>query len=165
MLEPGSSISFRLAGGQGPALVTRCQTHREDIQRAGTFGNYVKQHYNSWVAFARETGHGNDIKPILVTGVDRTRYFAMMCYSNDDDDLRSEFTTSVLRDAPASVWGTWHTTGFVHTSCGPQLRSSPSPTQTMDLAPSGSNDAEKISDEHDQCVFIRYYRGWGSPRS
>jgi L-rhamnose isomerase len=60
--------------------VTKCQTHREDIQRAGTFENYVKQHYNSWVAFARETGHGNDINPVIVTGLDRTRYFAMMSY-------------------------------------------------------------------------------------
>jgi len=157
MLEPGSSISFRLAGGQGAALVTKCQTHREDIQRAGTFENYVKQYYNSWVAFARETGHGNDINPVLVTGVDRTSDFAMMCYSNDDDDLRSEFTASVLGVASASVWGTWHTTGFVHTSCGPQLRSSSSPIQTMDLTPSGNNDAETFSDGYDQCVFVRYY--------
>ena len=137
--------------------MTRCQTHREDIQRAGTFENYVKQHYNSWVAFARETGHGNDINPVLVTGVDRTRDFAMMCYSNDDNDLRSEFTTSVLGVASTSVWGTWHTTGFIHTSCGPQLRSSPSPTQTMGSVPSGNNDAGAVSDGYDQCVFVRYY--------
>ena len=137
--------------------MTRCQTRREDIQRAGTFENYVKQHYNSWVAFARETGHGNDINPVIVTGVDRTKDFAMMSYSNDDDDLRSEFTTSVLWDAFASVWGTWHTSGFVHTNCGPQLRFSPSPTQTVDLTSFGNNNTETVSDEYDQCVFVRYY--------
>jgi len=157
MLEPGSSISFRLAGGQGAALLTKCQTHGEDIQRADTFETYVKQHYNSWVAFARETGPGNDINPVLVTGVDRTKDFAMMCYSDDDDDLRSQFTTSVPGVTSAPVWGIWDTTGFVHTSCGPQLRSSPSPTQTMDLTPSGNKDEETVSDGYDQCVFVRYY--------
>ena len=136
--------------------MTKYQTHREDIQRAGTFDNYVKRHYNSWVAFARETGHDNDINPVIVTGVDRTKDFAMMSYLSDDDHLRSEFTTLDLRDAFASVWGIWHTSGFVHTNCGPQLRSSPSPTQAVDLASSGNNNTETVSDEYDQCVFVRF---------
>ena len=158
VLEPGRKISFRLVGGQGAALVTKYRTHREDIQRAGTFENYVKQHYNSWVAFARETGHGNDINPVLVTGVDRTKDFAMMSYSNDDDDdeLRCEFTTSVSGGAFTSVWGTWHTTGFIHTNYGPQLHPTPF-VQTMDSTPSRINSTEPVSDEYDQCAFVRYY--------
>jgi len=154
MLEPGYSISFRLAGGQGAALVTKYQTYREDIQRAGTFENYAKQHYDSWVTFARETGHGNDINPILVTGVDRTKDFAMVSYSNDDDDLKAEFSPSVPGAASAIIWGTWHTTGFAHTNCGPQLHSSPS---TAGPAPSGDDSTETVLDEYDQCVFVRYY--------
>ena len=148
--------SLRLAGGQGAALVTKYQTRREDIQRAGTFENYVKRHYKSWVAFARETGHGNDINPVLVTGVDMTRDFAMMSYSNDDEDLRCEFTTSALEGTSTSIWGTWHTTGPVHTNCGPQLCSSPSP-KIADAVVSDASSAGIISDEYDQCVFIRYY--------
>ena len=136
--------------------MTKYQTHREDIQRAGTFENYVKRHYNSWVAFARETGHGTDINPVLVTGVDMTRDFAMMSYSNDDDDLNCEFTTSASEGASATVWGTWHTTGPVHTNCGPQLCSLPSP-QIMDAVTSDVNNAATNSDEYDQCVFVRYY--------
>lgn len=151
MLESGSTISFRLAGGQGAALVTKYRTYREDIQRAGTFEKYAKEHYASWVTFARETGHGNDINPVLVTGVDRTREFAMMSYSNDDDDLRSEFTISVSGVDPASGWGTWHTTGFVFTNCGP---SSPRP---MELTLVADNNTEIGSDWYNQCVFVRYY--------
>lgn len=150
------SVSFRLAGGRGAALVTRCLTYREDIQRAGTFERYAKEHYASWVAFARETGHGNDINPVLVTGVDRTKDFAMMSYSNDDDDLRSEFTAPVSGVASASVWGTWHTTGFIHTNCGPQLCCPPS-TPTTDFTSPGNNNTETISDWYTQCVFVRYY--------
>ena len=108
MLESCRSISFRLSGGQGAALVTKYQTFREDIQRAGTFEKYVKEHYASWVEFVSVTGHGDNINPVLVTGIDRTRDFAMMSYSNDDDDddLRSEFITSVPGDPSASAWGT-----------------------------------------------------------
>ena len=156
MLESGRTISFRLSGGQGAALVTRYQIRREDIERAGTPEKYIKEHYASWVEFASVTGHG-DINPILVTGVDRTGDFAMMSYDDDDGDLRSEFTTSVPGDPSASAWGTWYITGFIHTNCGPQLRFSPSSIQTMVSVASGSNDTGHVSDEYDQCVFVRYY--------
>jgi len=155
MLEPGSSIAFQLTEDQGAALVTKYQTYREDAQRERTFEEYTKVHYNSWVAFAREAGHGNDIKPVLVTGVDMTRDFAMMAYSGDDVDMASEFTTSV--PGVASAWGSWRTTGSVYTNCGPQLCRPPSPTQTTDLTPSGNSHTETVSDEYNQCVFVRYY--------
>jgi len=145
--------------------VTRCFTYREDIQRAGTFERYTKEHYASWVTFARETGHGNDINPVLVTGVDRTRDFAMMSYSGGGNDLMSEFIAPVSGAASASAWGTWNTTGFVHTNCGPQLCCPPSPT--TNLTSSGNNNTETISDWYNQCVFVRYYtvrRKLGVPR-
>ena len=143
MLESGSTISFRLTGRRGAALVTRHETYSENIQRHGTFEKYAKKHYASWVTFACETGHGDDIKPVLVTGVDRTRDFAMISYSNSDDDMSSEFTISAPEEVFTSTWGTWHTTGFVFTNCGPQL--------------SGDNNTESDSDLYDQCVFVRYY--------
>ena len=156
MLEPGRSIPFRLSQGHGAILVTKYPTLREDIQRTGTFEKYIKEHYTSWVEFASATGHGN-INPILVTGIDRTKDFAMISYSNDDgddDDMRSEFITSVPGEA--SAWGSWNTTGFVHANCGPQLYFPPS-TRTPSSTPSGSNDVEPVSDEYDQSVFVRYY--------
>lgn len=109
------------------------------------------------MAFARETGHGNDINPVLVTGIDRTREFAMMSYSSDDDDLRSEFTISVSGADSTSAWGTWHTTGFVFTNCGPQLCCPPSSTQSIELTLGGDNNTEIGSDWYNQCVFVRYY--------
>ena len=155
MLEPGSSISFQLTENQGAALVTKYLTHREDIQLAGNFEKYVKDHYDSWVTLARDSGHGNDIRPVLVTGVDMTRDFAMMSYLGNGVNLTSEFTTSA--PGVGSVWGTWRTTGLVHTNCGPHMCYSPSPTQTTDPVLSGNSDAETVSDEDNQCVFVRYY--------
>jgi hypothetical protein len=140
--------------GHGAALVTKHSIYREDMQRAGILEKYTKEHYNSWVNFAKDTGHG-DINPILVTGVDRTRDFAMLCYSKDDDELRCEFTTS----APGRpTWGTWHKTGSVYTTHGPQPRHPPSSVQMASSTFSCTdNHAGPAEDEYNQCVFVRYY--------
>jgi len=159
MLEPGISISFELTEKQGVALVTKYRTYREDAELESAFKAYTKRHYDSWVAFARDTGHGDDIRPVIVTGVDMTRDFAMMAYANSGASLASEFTTSVPTVASASVsaWGTWRTEGLVHTNCGPRLCRPPSSTQTADPTSLGDNGAETVPDEYNQCVFVRYY--------
>jgi hypothetical protein len=158
MLESGFSISFQLTKEQGAALVTKYPTYREDIQRERIFKEYTKRHYDSWVAFASEIGHGDDVRPVLVTGADMTRDFAMMAYADNGVSASSEFTTSIpmIGSASASAWGTWRTKGLVHTNCGPQLCRPPSSTQTKDSTPSGNNGAEIIP-EYNQCVFVRYY--------
>ena len=143
--------------------MTKYPTLREDIQPAGTPKNYIKKHYSSWVEFASANGHGDDINPVLVTGVDRTRDFAMMSYSknDDDEDLTCKFFPAA-GDTPTSVWGTWNTTGFVHTNCGPKLYFPPPPTRTVSSTPSESDTAGVVSDDYNQCVFVRYYymRKW-----
>ena len=146
LLEPGSKISFQLTGDRGAALLAKHQIYREDVQLEGTFRDYTKGHYDSWVKFARERGHPSDIKPVLVTGVDMTKDFAMVVYSKDDDDLTAEFTISA--PGVASPWGTWRAPGVVHTNCGPQLRRPP-----LD----DSRSTEVDSDHSTQCVFVRYY--------
>ena len=158
-LEPGFSISFELSEKQGAALVTKYPTYREDIQREQIFEEYTKRNYDSWVAFARGAGHGSDVKPVLVTGVDMTRDFAMMSCSSNGVRLKSEFTVSVpgLASASASAWGTWRTEGLVHTNCGPQQCLPPSSTQPVASTSSGTSHAEPVSEEYNQCVFVRYY--------
>ena len=99
MLEPGSGISFQLTGGQGAALLTKHPTYREDARLERNFEEYTKENYDYWVAFARERGHPN-IELILVTGVDMTRDFSMISYSNDGDELMTEFKISAPGVAP-----------------------------------------------------------------
>ena len=158
-LEPGASFSFELTEKQGAALVTKYRTYREDIELEAAFEEYTKRHYDSWVTFARNARHGNDIKPVLVTGVDMTRDFAMIAYSNNSTQLSSEFTTSIplLASASASAWGTWHTHGLVHNNCGPQLCNPPPSSDALDLDPSNGIRADGTPNEYNQCVFIRYY--------
>ena len=157
-LEPGFSVSFQHSRRQGAALVTKYPTYREDIQREQIFEEYTKRHYDSWVAFTREAGHGNDINPVLVTGVDMTKDFAMMSYSNGAR-LKSEFTVSVpgVASASASIWGTWRTEGLVHTNCGPQQYFLSTPTATPVLPLPGIDETEPVPEDYNQCVFVRYY--------
>jgi len=145
MLEPCSTISFQLTGVHGAALLTKHPTYREDIQLEGMFKEYTKEHFDSWAEFARDRGHPDDIKPVLVTGVDMTRDFAMVTYSKAGEDMTATFTISA--PGVTSPWGTWHTPGVVHTNCGPQPRRHPFDT----------NDMEIDSDASNQCVFVRYY--------
>ena len=128
-MEPGSSFSFELVQKKGAALVTRCFTFREDIDLEAAFEEYTKHHYRSWVSFAREKRLGNDIKPVIVTGVDMTKDFAMMAYSNNGTRLSSKFTISapLAGSSSVTVWGKWDTQGLVHTNCGPYLSTPPPP--------------------------------------
>ena len=160
MLEPGFNISFQLTEKQGAALVTKYPTYREDIRREQVFEEYTKRHYDSWVEFIHGIGDGNDLTPVLVTGVDTTRDFAMMSYSNNGVCKSVEFTISAPGAASASVsaWGLWRTEGsVVHTNCGPQPRCPPSSSQTTNLISSGSSHTETTPDGYNQCVFVRYY--------
>ena len=155
-MAPGVSFSFEITEKQGAALVTKDHTYRADVVRRAAFEEYTKRHYISWVTFARNKQHGSDIKPVLISGIDMTREFAMMAYSNNGTKLSSTFTISVplLASASASVWGKWETQGIVHTNCGPQI--CPLPPLPAAQGPSDIRTRE-IPKQYNQCVFIRYY--------
>ena len=157
ILEPGARFSFELTQERGAALVTRHHTYREDIEHRSVFEEYMKKHYDSWVKFSSK--HGSDVRPILVTGVDMTKDFAMIAYANNSTRLSSEFTVSVplAASASASVWGTWHTEGLVHTNCGPQVCTPPLSPSTSSSHSAGALQDGTIRNEYDQCMFIRYY--------
>jgi len=157
-LEPGAYFSYELTGKRGAALVTRYQTYKEDALKRSAFEQYTKKHYDSWVAFSREKQYGDDVKPVLVYGVDMTKDFAMAAYSSEGTSLAADLTISVptLASASASIWGTWRTRGSAHTNHGPQQCVPPSSTQAID-PPSQSTRVGIVSDDYNQCVFIRYY--------
>ena len=148
-------MAFELTRKQGAALITQHPTYREDIERERTFSNYIKQHYQSWVDFALERGDGDNIRPVLVTGVDLTREFAMVAYSDNHTRMECEFSAAVPGVASASVsaWGSWRAQGLVHTNCGPR----PFPARINRGPSEGPALESEIPDECNQCVFIRYY--------
>ena len=138
-------------------MVTKHETYREDIERRLVFERYTKKHYNSWVDFAREHGHDSNPKPVLVTGVDLTRDFAMVAYSNNSVRMECEFSAAVpaVASASLSLWGRWRTEGLVHTNCGP--RSSAIGTASSSDSGDHATPASTIPSDYNQCVFIRYY--------
>ena len=152
-VEPGARIAFELTSKQGAALITKYPTYRERVERGLRFENYIKRHYESWVEFALEQEHPEDVKPILVTGVSLTREFATVAYSDNRTRMECEFSATLpaVASTSVSVWGSWNTPGLVHTNCGPDF------TQQSPGSSESSAPESKIPDEYTQCVFIRYY--------
>ena len=147
-------MTFELTSKQGAVLITNHSTYQEDVERERNFEIYIKKHYGSWVDFARDRGHGEDIKPILVTGVDLTKQYAMVAYSDNRVDMECDFT--VEDPAPDSVsqsmWGSWRAEGLVYKKCGPTSLS-----RGGTSLGGGSASESTIPEDHNQCVFIRYY--------
>ena len=69
--------------------MTRYPTYREDALLESVFEKYIKRHYEAWVAFARREGYGDDVQPVLVSGLDMTRDFALLAYSNEGASLEA----------------------------------------------------------------------------
>ena len=138
--------------------MTRYQTYKQDALKRAAFERYTKKHYESWVAFSREKQYGDDVRPVLVSGVDTTKDFAMAAYSNEGTSLEADLSISVpmLATASASVWGTWRTRGLAHTNYGPQECVPPSIAQAVGSS-SQPTTPGAISDDYNQCVFVRYY--------
>ena len=156
---PGVKMTFELTSKQGAALITNHPTYREDIERERErhFEIYTKKHFDSWVDFAREIGHGEDIKPVLVTGVDLTKEFSSIAYSDNRTHMECEFSVGAPAVGSASMpaWGSWSTPGLVHTNCGPTQGSAQRYRGTDESPFSGP--VSVIPEDHNQCVFIRYY--------
>ena len=125
LLETGANFSFELTGDRGAALVTRFPTYCEDSLLESTFRRYTVRHYESWVAFARHKEYGDDIQPVLVSGLDMTRDFAMVAYSNESTPLGSSQPFAIPMFASPSFRGTWRTRYSPHINHGPRLRSPP----------------------------------------
>ena len=156
-METGAKVAFELTSNRGAALITDHPTSREGVQLEGEFEDYIKKYYDSWVDFAREKKHGRDVKPVLVTGVDLTKQFATIAYS----DIKTRMLCSFSVGAPAvgsaslSAWGNWDAPSVVHKNCGP----------TMGLIQGNRNQGSEgssisgssIPEDRDQCVFVRYY--------
>ena len=151
-LGAGANFSFELTGRRGAALTTRGCTYKEDAQLDLRFKKYTKRHYRSWVEFARDKEYGENLRPILVSGFDMTKDFAMMAYSNNSSSVQAGATisTPMFASASASAWGEWRT------ECTPYFRHGPQDPRPPDLPPLLSR-AGASPTEFNQCVFIRYY--------
>ena len=142
----------------------------EDARSESTFEKYVKRHYESWVMFARDKECGDDVRPILVSGFDMTRDFAMLAYSNKGVSVEfgSEVDVPMFASASASITVTRRAGCSPHFKCGPQPWGLPPIRQVTDSPFSQSADPRAVPDGFDQCVFIRYYtarlRKWMPPK-
>ena len=162
--ENEANFIFELTGNRGAALVTRHPTRPEDIDTKSerAFETYIKDHYESWIDFARHKRYGNDIHPVLVSGFDMTRDFSTVAYSREEDALvsPSDTPTRMFPSTPPKFRGEWRASFPPDTNDGPKHPSPPS---------HGTGGAGRYSHRLSQCVFIRYYtmrsRAWFLRRS
>jgi len=152
VVEPGAEVAFELIRKQGAALITKHPTRGEFAERSERFVEYVEQHYDSWVEFVRKGGFPKDAKPILVTGVDLTREFAMIAYSDNQTRVKCKFSAALpgLASTSTSLWGSWHTTGLVWEKCGPH------PMLENLVSAESSALGPEVQDGYTQCIFIKY---------
>ena len=135
-------------------MVRRYEAYREDTIETSAFKQYTKKHYESWVTFAERYG---DVKPVLVSGFDVTKDWAITAYSNNDTSIESDLSISVpmLGSTSESFCVTKSTTGSPYFTCGPRRCVPPSSVQSHYMSSTKSTGAD--SDDYNQCVFIRYY--------
>ncbi|KAF9789168.1 hypothetical protein BJ322DRAFT_524556 [Thelephora terrestris] len=121
-LQPGVSFSYELTGDRGAALTTRHPTYTEDSRSESEFKRYTKRHYKSWVKFARDKKYGTNLRPVLVSGFDMAKDFAIMAYSNVETSVHSgaTFSTPMFGSTPASSSWRWRTSCSPHVKHGPQ---------------------------------------------
>ena len=160
-MEPGASFELKITKEQDATLITNHPTYREDIESEATFEEYTKRHYNSWVSFVRNKEYGDDVNPVLVSGVDTTEDFAMIAIS-DWHNAPPSFKLIAL-DPQISfgyyygVWGAWDTNFIDSFKCGP-FHTRPPPPEALEPHPSAEIQADAtLPDSFNQCVFIRYY--------
>ena len=169
-VEAGAHLTLSLTGNRGAALMTRHPTTLEDAMSECAFEDYTKRHYKSWVAFARGRQYGYRVRPILVSGFDMTKDFAMLAYSNGGSFLEggSDVSVPMFASASVSVRVTRHAKCSPHVHSGPQPWDVPQSGQAIDFPSSQSTDPRTSPDEFNQCLFIRYYtgqpRGWLVPK-
>ena len=158
-LELSADFSLELTGNRGAALVTKFPTYREDHLAEATFERYTKRHYDSWVKFASDKGYGDDVQPVLVSGVDMSKDFAMAAYSYEDTSFKSEAAVAapMLISVSASIQGTWCTRYTPHINCGPQECIPPLSEQAIGIPSPQSVEVVTIPSAFNQCIFIRYY--------
>jgi hypothetical protein len=161
MLSAGAEFSFNASRNAGACLITRFKTISKDAEFHGHLRRSLQRNYKSWLAFAQERDPDVQLSDLrLVTGVDLTKDWAMLAYSENSSDFTASFQVSdpaQSSSAGLSAWGSWNVSTSVHDNWGPQEvdgRSDGRRPEAADTQDGGSQSAAGYT----QCVFYRSYR-------
>jgi hypothetical protein len=105
--------------------LTRSRIRCTNTLQQGVLKAYIKKHHDSWLEYARDLGLG-EVDPILVSGIDSARDWAMFTYSTSEDYGSMQFTVDV--PTVASTWAGFSVTSRSHsgmeTNWGPEVEES-----------------------------------------
>lgn len=151
--------------------MTRFPVHCTDTLQEGTLKTYIKKHHASWVDYARDQGFG-EVDPILVSGIDSARDWAMFTYSTRGHHVSTQITLDV--PAVASTWAGFATTSMacsgMETNWGPEpeeperlLEDSPTldePSERTNHHIYPSSVISRHTAHHHRGDRITFIRGW-----
>jgi hypothetical protein len=92
----------------GAMLVKTSDSYTEKNKRDLVFRRYMKQHWRSWLAFARSNAIGQIVKKedlMLIVGLELTKDFSATAFYSRDSDFRFAFEAGVSNLASLSAGG------------------------------------------------------------
>jgi hypothetical protein len=95
----------------GAMLVKTSDTYTEDSKRDLLFRRYMRQHWRSWLAFARSDAMGRDVKKeglMLIVGLELTKDFSGTAFYSHDSRFKFAFEAGVSNLASLSLGGWKH---------------------------------------------------------
>jgi hypothetical protein len=172
-LAPGASLDLELTRSEGAGFLTRFPIRCTDTLQDGTLKTYIKKHYDSWLEYARDPSQGfGEINPILVSGIDSARDWAMFTYSTSHNHVSTELTIDV--PAVASTWASFSATSLscsgMKTNWGPEIAELEAPSGTTssieesDIRAANSaypsSEVSRYTMHHHHGNRITFIRGW-----
>jgi hypothetical protein len=161
MLSAGAEFAFNASRSAGACLITRFKTISKDAEFVGHLRLSFLRNYKSWLAFAQERDPDIQLSDLrLVTGIDLTKDWAMLAYSENNNDFTASFQVSDPAQAGSaglSAWGSWKASTSVHNNWGPQEVDEESDGGRQPVTDSQDSAGQSASG-FTQCVFYRGYR-------
>ncbi|KAH9915957.1 uncharacterized protein BXZ73DRAFT_54081 [Epithele typhae] len=167
----GLSVDFQCVSNAGAVLISGPLAHSREIQSHNHFREYMRENFDSWMAFARQWGLDlRDEDLCFVYGTTKTAEWSVSAfhgqYKTRSGSIQANFASvgSVglsVDVANSTAPNCWHGVGPVNqerNSAGARfafLSGADSP-DSPESPPSLASNSREI--EGDQCIFFRYYK-------
>jgi hypothetical protein len=150
-------------------LVKTSDTYTEKNKRELVFRRYMRQHWRSWLAFARSDAMGRDVKKedlMLIVGLELTKDFSATAFYSRDRQFKFAFEAGVSNLASLSLggWKRRSTAPSAAPDAGASHASGSDPTQSSGASESDNESTDSPESEADMSrVHVEYNAGPSTP--
>jgi hypothetical protein len=166
------SLELKFSGSSraqyGAMLVKTSDTYTEKNKRELVFRRYMRQHWRSWLAFARSDAMGRDVKKedlMLIVGLELTKDFSATAFYSRDSQFKFAFEAGVSNLASLSLGG-WKRRAI---ASAPELDAGSPHASGSEMESSGASESDNGStdspgSEADMSrVHVEYNAGPSTP--